>query len=66
MQVLLKYGEETGQNVKDLKHDFDALGIDIVRMLDSASRLQAAVDSEKSDNGDIKIDLSLLCQVFIH
>ena len=52
-QVLLKYGEDTGQDVKTLKPDFESLGIDIERMLDSAGRLQAAVDSEKSDKGEM-------------
>ena len=56
--------EATGQDVRKLQPDFEALGIDIVRMLDTASRLQAAVKNEKSDKGEYHEVLTILVFFF--
>ena len=50
-QVLLKYSQETGEAIASLKEDFEAEGVDVLRMLETTGRLQAAVKSSETDLG---------------
>ena len=48
----MRSSEESGHPLEQLQPDFEAEGVDMTRMLESAGRLRAAVDSEKSDQGE--------------
>ena len=47
----MKYSEDSGHPISLLQAEFEAQGVDITRMLDSTGRLQAAIESENSDQG---------------
>ncbi len=50
-QVLEQFSADSGQPLDVLRPGLEAEGFDLYRMLGSAARLSAAVESEKSDQG---------------
>ncbi|GAX74815.1 hypothetical protein CEUSTIGMA_g2262.t1 [Chlamydomonas eustigma] len=53
--VLMQYIKESGASVQDLLPDFKAFGVDALRLLETAERVNAAVESEKKDEGWNKV-----------
>ena len=47
----MKYSEESGETIASLKEDFETEGVDVMRMLETTGRLQAAVRSSGDDLG---------------